>query len=342
MRYLPIVLNLAISLFVAPTPGLLVLLYANGGEQIPVVPGLTVMLLSSAAYWIWLIGRRANRNFDAVMSEARMHTPAPADGLEPLVLDDAESAMAQTPRRPRADETLRSHAAIPDPLGNALGLSAGEMLVERVKELRDLKLLIADNRVTLLNQWYRTDRRNVFGERDYGDWAFEADRFLMSSAFKAKTLNRHEAIAAITAEIEWMGDVSNGTAPAAAAAAGSKEFLERCTSALVDNGWLTHLAEAAGLDGVDLFAEQRDMIIGLRCNAANTPVSEATVLDVLTARDVYSLDGVGVVSATGFTASARSVGTANGVYLLEQSDLSDLHYVLNEPSKVVPLFRSAG
>lgn len=218
MRGLTMLFNLAVSLFVAPTPGLLLLLYANGGASIPPVQGMVVFIVSALGYWVWLSDHRYRRARNRQTERARNASPETVPDAREIA-EDTEPAQRRQPLPPakakrHAQEALTSHEDLTDPLAERRQQSPMQVLIDRVADLRLLKRLVTEHEVSLINAFHRTVERDEYGAIDYGLWAYEADRFLLASSFIARTLNRHEAIATVTAEVEFLVDRGGrGTAP---------------------------------------------------------------------------------------------------------------------------------
>lgn len=386
--------NLAASLFLAPTPGLLVLLYVNGGSVIPPLQGIAVMAVSALGYWAWLLNRRNRQRFERAAERSRtleVERPElfglPAEGSM-AALPAVGPRPAPAPRsrsaedRRRSETALSGHDDIRDPMADASRRSPGEVLVDRVADLRQLKALTVEHEVGLLNAFYRSVERDEFGAPNYSDWAYEADRFLLSSAFMARILNRHEAIAVVTAEVEALASLArterrsprissdrlladrremlssprqlSGPATAEPLMLGDPvhagpsritmarrqvEMVALAAETLGRHGWTTQATDSPGTDAIDLFAERGELAIGLRCRMGAEPVSEQTVQEVIAARDRFGLDAVGILSRGAFPKAVRALSTVNGVFLLEDEDLNDLHLYVGQRRKVVPLFR---
>lgn len=218
MKILSLLFHMAVSVLVAPTPGLVILLYANGGGSIPPVQGVVVVLASVAAYWAWQINR-TNKADIAERQEAARHAlidrpegfgamPAGAGGPASTDLLPARSASAGPVSavpyevREARNAMIRGHEDLVDPVAQKKNQPPRKILIDRIADLRQLKRLVAEHETPLLNAFHRTVARDEYGAPDYKEWAYEADRFLLSSAFAARTLNRHEAIATLTAEVE--------------------------------------------------------------------------------------------------------------------------------------------
>lgn len=355
MTYLRTVFHLAVALFVAPTPGLILLFYLTGGNAIPPVPGLVVMGVSALGYGLWLRQLRRDRDRRAPGRRLRPAEPgfvpaAPADPLEARVKGVSSSAGPNpTPRRigepvpERKRELLavRSFQDLPDPLSEVHGgASPIAMLTERVDDLRQLKRLTADHRAHLLNQWHRTVRKDRFGVRDIADWAVHADRFLISAGFAPRTLNRHEAIANLTADIEQIAETAHAAKTAAAPAepqTRSLAFHQRCALTLQRNGWATHVAAEPRSDGIDVFAECDDWVVGLHCRIYTHPVAGEVVSQLIRASSYYCLDAAAIVAPSGYTREARAAARDANVALLDRDDLPQLLTYVREPRKVVKL-----
>lgn len=383
MKALNFLLNLAASLFLAPTPGLLLLMYAHGGSAIPPLQGGVVMAVSAAAYWVWLINRRNGRAMASHAERARSLAVGRPDVIDPLDPGEPVSGAFAEPSRAsrvrtaeerrRADAALRGHEDLPDPMAEGARRRPSEILLDRVADLRQLKALVAENEIGLLNAFYRTVQRDEYGAPDYSDWAYEADRFLLSSAFMARTLNRHEAIATVTAEVEFLAGrtrggrsdeergrrrqlpapTPDGLQPARSgaetglpesvrrrlAARGGGGAVDACSAILAQHGWTAQATDAPGTDAIDLFAERGEIVVGLLCRCGQE-IDEPAVRAVAAARDRFGLDGAGIVG-TDFAKGARALATVTGVFLLDEEDLHDLHLYVGHRRKVVPLFRTA-
>lgn len=195
MRGLSVLFHAAVSLFVAPTPGFLILMYAHAGGPIPPAQGLIVLVASAAAYWAWLLNRD-NREAHSRRVEMARHAPI----APPNPLGEEEEQRQGASR----DVALRGHEDLLDPLAERTHRAPRKILTDRVADMRSIKSMVEDHKVPLLNGFHRTVLRDDFGAPDYQNWAYEADRFLMSSAYSARTLTRHEAIACLTAEVEHL------------------------------------------------------------------------------------------------------------------------------------------
>lgn len=376
MRALRLIANLAISLFIAPTPGLIILMYANGGTEIPPLQGLAVMGVSAIAYWLWVLNRREARETETQMRAVRaagepaMAAAVPGMAYQPPLEKERAARRA-------AVLALQSHEDIPDPMAEEGRRNAGEILIDRVADLRQLKRLVGDQENRLSAAYRRFVERDEYGAPVYGDWAYEVDRFLMSSSFMARSLNRHEAIATVTAEIETAieGAVAQPTsrrrrfgeeaeAPTAHAMGGFRSgatgndqpinlplhlartavrgLTEAYARILKEHGWTTQPTDSPGTDAIDVFAERGDVILGLRCREFADEITAGAVREVISARDRFGLDTAGIVGSAGSSQAARALATQENVLLIEPEDLPDLHlFVAQRRKTVVPLFRSA-
>jgi hypothetical protein len=257
---------------------------------------------------------------------------------------EIRAADAEIARRKRARMARRAFHDVPDPLARGTKDNPLSLLMRRLEDLRQLKRLLTDNRVTLLNQWYRTVRRDGLGERDLSDWAYEADRFLISSGFEPATLNRHEAIAALTADVEQIAEntVAQRDRRRAPRTAGDLAFHQRCAISLQSTGWATHVVAEPRADGIDVFAEYRDTIVGLHCRIYTQPVGRDVVEKVFEATRYHCLDAAAVVSPSGFSAPARSLAGTRRVALLDMADLPKLYEHVHAPDTIVALSRQRG
>ena len=112
-----------------------------------------------------------------------------------------EMSTRADPRDRHRAHDVRSFEDLPDPLAERRGLKPAEVLIDRVSDITQVKRLVEANKVHLMTAWHRHVRESATGDRDYGDWALEADRLLLSASFMTRTLTRHEAIALVTAEV---------------------------------------------------------------------------------------------------------------------------------------------
>jgi len=341
-----IAFHIGVSLLVAPIPAILALAYLNRGDQIPLLPGLLLVALCAAAYLFWAFGRSGPGEADSPATAPRAdeigsEAPQMAKPMARARTLHTASAAEKIAERKRQNASLKSFQDIPDPLSRGERSDPLDLLNHRLDDLRQLKRLLADHRVTLLNQWYRNVRRDVFGGRDLSDWAYEADRFLLSTGFSPRTLNRHEAIANLTADIEQIaesqGAGNEGRKPRTSTR--SLAFHQRCAITLQRHGWATHVAAEPRSDGIDIFAEYDDTIVGLHCRIYTHPVGEDVLEQLMTAAQYYCLDSAAVVSPSGYTSGARRLATANRVALLDRDDLPQLRSYVRDPRKVVTLSR---
>jgi len=365
MSFQRAVLNLALSVFVAPIPLLAVIAYLYPGDGIPVVPSLLAGAISIGLYWFVALAARKHATDPAALPRRNLPTPSrpgetyderAALGLRepprpekdeqcrPHRRNFASSIPAFTPNgrtaeRKRRREEVKSFRDIPDPLVRSEADDPMEILGHRIDDLRQLKRLLRDHRVNLLNQWYRNVRNDMFGTRDLSDWAYEADRFLLSTGFAPRTLNRHEAIASLTADIEQIAKNSNQGPDTRKSrnASRSLAFHKRCAITLQRHGWATHVAAEPRSDGIDLFAEYDDVIVGLHCRIYTHPVGEEVLDQLLTAARYYWLDSAAVVSPSGFTGAARAMAISENIALLDREELGQLHSFVRDPQKIVTL-----
>ncbi|MEM9146191.1 MAG: restriction endonuclease [Pseudomonadota bacterium] len=339
--------------------------------------GLAVMGVSAVAYWLWLINRRDSRNNRAGASRPRP-AETPSLSVIPGMAYDAPASEERAARK-AAVLALQSHEDIPDPLAQEHRRAPSEVLIDRVADLRQLKRLVIDQRSRLISAYCRYVDRDEYGAPIYGDWAYEVDRFLMSSSFMSRTLNRHEAIATVTAEVEWSMEAVRGDSGGRRRRFGEDFDMERMHSGagvqtgigraptqedaiqlpqhlaktavrglteayarvLAEHGWMTQPTDSPGTDAIDVFAERGEIVLGLRCREFAGEVSGDAVREVIAARNRFGLDTAGIVSSAGFSQSAQVMATPENILLVEPEDLPDLHLFVARRKTVVPLFRPA-
>jgi len=348
MSYVGLLFHVAASLFVAPTPALMVLLYFNGGETIPPVQGLLAMAGSAVVYWVVLTYYRERKAWQRAQAEARSAMPERA-----IAWDDAEAPEYYGGAEAKAvesdgDETPRSFRSIPGPLAASQSASPGEPLSDWACDIKALRALVRSHRVYLINQWHRDIHRNAIGERDFSAWTYEVDRFLLSTNFAARALSRHDAIAIVTAEVEDMIE-SNRHQPVDRSAEDGKtergvSFAEWCGETLRRQGWHIYMSADTADRGIDLFAERGDDTVVLNCRLRTAAVDEQVVRQVADGMRHHYLDAGVVVSPSGFTEEARTRARTEGVLLLGQGDLTQLGRLIDvsrDSRKVVDLFNQA-
>lgn len=357
MSRLSILLNLAASLFLAPLPALVVLAYHHAPAAVPLQDGFVAVASGFIVYWVAvLLLLRVRRRRSG-------HAPRLVDenGLErddPLVLDrriDAALDLAGGSQRRRPDHSA-SFEDVPDPIGDRDGRDSGELLIDRVADVSQIKRFAENNRVELLTAWHRNVRESVRGDRVYGNWAFEVDRILLSAAFMTRTLDRAETIAVLTAEVGAMVEekVGNserghgaieaprgpGQAPEPAVSrvasqpsrdrgrqASAQVWTNRVSAMLGCSGWRIGHAPVGEANGIDLFAEHAGKVAALRCVPASAVVDAATVVEAAADAAAFGVDHAAVVAADGnraVTPDARDAAIAQGVLLLSERDLPAL------------------
>jgi hypothetical protein len=383
MTVFALMAHLAASLFLAPTPALILLSRASDTGAIDPLKGMLALILSAGGYWLALAAFRQRAALaDADVNARRVADPANI-GARLSDHQRDESVVSPSGRhvaRRNSELALRSQDDIPDPLAIREGVTSAALFQDRFNDIMRLKALVQQQRGTLLNQWYRSVQRDVDGTRSFGDWAFDADRFLMSVSYMARTLTRHEAIAIVTAEVASLVaqpratpevdavdpvTIGAGRAPvpamtplydaatpavghihhvpraqcalasvhrvpfrpkaALAATAQRRDLATRCVHHLERHGWTAQLAQVADGDPIDLFAEHGTTVVGVLCSKGVASVTEAEIRKLARARSVHGLDSVVVVAGSGADKAAQVVASAEGIALLGEDDLADLH-----------------
>jgi len=102
-------------------------------------------------------------------------------------------------------------------------------------------------------------------------------------------------------------------------------FEEWVAEALVGYGWTAKVTRGSGDQGIDVIAERADKRLGFQCKLYSAPVGNKAVQEAHAGKLFYGLDGVGVISSSGFTRSAKDLALMTGVGLFLHSDIPTLH-----------------
>ncbi len=111
-------------------------------------------------------------------------------------------------------------------------------------------------------------------------------------------------------------DAAHGTLSARA-------FEEWCRDVLTENGWDAQITKGSGDQGADVIATQGHRKLVIQCKRYMTPVGNAAVQQVVSARMFYgATEAVVVASHSGYTRAARELAARTEVVLLEAADLA--------------------
>lgn len=105
------------------------------------------------------------------------------------------------------------------------------------------------------------------------------------------------------------------------------EFETACADALAKSGWAARTVGQTGDQGADVIATKsingREVKAILQCKLYSSPVGNAAVQEVFSAKQHYYADMAAVVTNQSFTRSAKELSNTTGVILLHHDDLSD-------------------
>jgi hypothetical protein len=93
---------------------------------------------------------------------------------------------------------------------------------------------------------------------------------------------------------------------------------------LRDMGWQTRITKGSGDQGIDVIAELRGKKLVIQCKLYSNPVGNAAVQEAIAGMRFENAHFAAVVTNATFTASARQLATAAGVYLLHHEQLEKL------------------
>ena len=98
------------------------------------------------------------------------------------------------------------------------------------------------------------------------------------------------------------------------------EYEHFCAARLSGAGWKTKVTQASGDQGADIIATQGNDIMVVQCKLYSKPVGNAAVQEAVAAKAHYGCNKAMVISAAGFTKSAKALANSNGVMLFNHDD----------------------
>ena len=218
----------------------------------------------------------------------------------------------------------------------------GRAILRRVQATAAMKRLIAlaikasdTHSAALVGK----ERQTVFKD-EYGTHCFEAmnrevDRFLQSAViYKAQTgdylkASRRFDVKDALREVVYkrLYEVHIPAADEAeldhpvAIPENHKAFEHWCAQVLGGQGWDAHVVGGSGDQGADVIATKDGVVLVVQCKRWAAAVTNKAVQEIAAARAHYDAQSALVVSASGFTASARMLAQTNGVMLVDAAAL---------------------
>lgn len=223
----------------------------------------------------------------------------------------------------------------------ALSLLAGQnaILLNLVKEESDRDFLrrrflerqrlidaVDRHRVALTRNLQRAVTKNDYGSI-VSDFTHEALReFFASIALDEAAIGRTEASELVFEQLDFRRaqDREAGFDPANIPFDGHS-FENWVAEALIAFGWQSEITAASGDQGIDVVASKNGKRLGLQCKLHSAAVGNKAIQEAHAGKVYYRLDAAAVVTNANFTASARDLATATGVWLLSHHDIPFLY-----------------
>lgn len=112
------------------------------------------------------------------------------------------------------------------------------------------------------------------------------------------------------------------------------EFEHYCANIMRNNGWSVRLTQATGDQGIDLVAERQGIKAVVQCKRYSQPVGNGAVQEIIAGKQFEKADIAAVVTNNTYTASAKQLASATGVYLLHYSELNDFDRRIGQVSEI--------
>lgn len=128
--------------------------------------------------------------------------------------------------------------------------------------------------------------------------------------------------------VELGFSTATGTPQPETKGVGHREFEFACAEIMGRQGWRTRVTKGSGDQGVDLIAERNGIKVAVQCKMYSGVVGNGAVQEVYSGKSFYGADIGIVVTTSGFTSSAKELARALDVYLLHESQLTELDRIL--------------
>lgn len=100
------------------------------------------------------------------------------------------------------------------------------------------------------------------------------------------------------------------------------DFEHGCANLLNQNGWVARATQASGDQGIDVIATYGNVKAVFQVKKYSQPVGNSAVQEIIAGKAFEQAHVAAVVTNSTFTASAKQLANATGVFLLHYSELS--------------------
>lgn len=101
------------------------------------------------------------------------------------------------------------------------------------------------------------------------------------------------------------------------------DFEHQCAEILNQTGWTARVTQASGDQGIDVIATYGNVKAVFQVKKYSKPVGNSAVQEILAGKAFEQAHVAAVVTDSTFTASAKKLANATGVFLLHYSELPD-------------------
>lgn len=101
------------------------------------------------------------------------------------------------------------------------------------------------------------------------------------------------------------------------------DFEHQCADLLNQSGWTARVTQASGDQGIDVIATYENVKAVFQVKKYSQPVGNSAVQEIIAGKAFEQAHVAAVVTNSTFTASAKKLANATGVFLLHYSELPD-------------------
>ena len=101
------------------------------------------------------------------------------------------------------------------------------------------------------------------------------------------------------------------------------DFEHECADLLNESGWTARVTQASGDQGIDVIATYENVKAVFQVKKYSQPVGNSAVQEIIAGKAFEQAHVAAVVTNSTFTASAKKLANATGVFLLHYSELPD-------------------
>lgn len=176
---------------------------------------------------------------------------------------------------------------------------------------------------------------NDYGVEVYDAWNKEAANFIrtvLAQNIPGSWLdaNRDGVIKEITARAEIGASEATGSlGESDVTTLSPREFELLVVDLLNRSGWSARPTSTTGDQGIDIIASLNGKRAVFQCKLYSQSVGNAAVQEIIAGRDFEKADIAAVVSSASYTASARQLASAAGVYLLHHTEVASFAETLH-------------